>query len=831
MKVFTRKLIMGFLLVLALENPCRAQSFTPSQDVLSQALSYRLVQWKPDSLVGNEYIAYNAFVSARAMNYLALAAYHNPTNTLVINRLLQHIRKVIAGGNEPTCRGTIAGWADNALAQSLTLAKFTPDVWDELSATEKTRCDWLMKALTVAGNYNQNYQNAPVRCMLGTFPYGGKRNAPNIQEGYVGIMIAAHKYFGGTANVNAILAGFDYDTYLAAFTSLGYTNIIFGWTFAYGDTPTGRAQMEHLMEQGDTPVGGGTITSVRIPFTFGDYNSPAVEVPYDPLLVYQALADRMYRHEATNRSETNQAYILSNRVTPMQGLMGMCAEFQFTDGGGERSSARYAYDGWSNSIMTYATLRSLGLWGTTAAHKEIDRRLKVGSIDLLYKYKAGYYGRSNGNFYTYTETSGTELGYIFLKDIWTNLLWDRPEPSVFELVAPTVRESFNAVTLGSSYANGQFTGENGVIWHFTQARRQGTERVKPSDANVMALAPNTSSSGNIRTSLTRPLKALRFKVRARTTSGTPGLTVRINGTAIRTYSNFAQTEVEVLTLSGLSALTGNVIMIENTGTTELLLDDLELEEASVYVLLKNGNTGSPTTSQIKPRFQLNNITASAIPYSQLRFRYWFTSENPATLETFVDLASMGLDQVNMVYTSLAGSPRQGADGYMEYSFKTTAGNLPANGNSGSLNTRIRKVNQTNFNEADDYSYVSSANFVQTNKVTVYRDVAGGQPQLIWGKEPALIGSLRTGALQEEYQHPPTEDIALYPNPADQQVFVKGLNSGGLVDVTISAINGQVLHRGCTDGKTPIQVGNLASGLYIVRLGYDGGMIDMKLVKK
>ncbi|WP_020597373.1 cellulose binding domain-containing protein [Spirosoma panaciterrae] len=821
MKFLSFTSILAFYFILNLAKATYAQTFTPSPDVLTQALSADSVRWKADPNTNPEYTTYNTLATVKAMNYLALVAYHNPSNTTVVNRLLVQIRSAIKGGYEPTCRGAILGWTDNALAQSLTLAKYTSTVWSKLTSAEKNKCDWLMKALTVAGNYNQNFHNNPARCILGVFQFGGKRTSPNIQEGYVGIMITAHKYFGGATAVNDTLAHFDYDRYLAAFTSLGFTNIIYGWTYNFGDTSSGRAQMGSRMENGGTDAGGGTIATqgVRRPFTFGDYSSPAVEIPYDPFQIYQALAARMYRHITHSQSDSGYAYILNNRISPMTGLMGMCNELQGLDGAGERSSVRYAYDGWMNSILTYATLRTLGLWGNTAAHQDIDRRMKVGSIDLLYKYKAGYQGRSNGESKRHTEPTGITLGYIFLKDIWTNYLWSRKDMNLLELMSPTVSESFNSVTLSSGFTNGTFTGAQGLTWNYTQARKGNGDQVKPDDNNIIALS--ATNNGNLRTTLTKPLKGLRFKVRARTASGSPAVTVRVNGTAVRTYTSFSSTEVEVVHVPNIYALTGQELMIDNTGTAEVLIDDVELEDAAVFVQLRNGNSSSPNTYQLRPHFRLTKQTTDTITYQSLTLRYWFTSENHNTLETFVDVASIGTGNVLMQDYALSPG-RQGADRYMEYTFTSAAGMLPATGNSGSIETRIRKINQTIFNEADDYSYVSNTSFVQTNKVTVYRN-----GEIIWGKEPTASGA-RIATIDVEGV---STNWAIYPNPASEELMLSGGNPDQPIDVTIRGVNGHVLMKSHTYFQKPIGIEKLATGLYLLEVQQANTVKQLKFLKQ
>ncbi|GAA4445317.1 hypothetical protein GCM10023091_36800 [Ravibacter arvi] len=559
------------------------QTFTPTPEIVNLALGASLARWKADPATNQEYLSYGALESAKIMNYLALVAYHDPSNTTVINRLLDQIRNVIAGGNEPTCRGTILGWADNGLAQSLVLAKRTPTVWSQLTEAEVNKCDWLMRALTVAGNYMQNYHNDPERCLLGVFE-GRKTRAPNIQEGYVGVMIAAHHYFGGASAVNSMLADFDYDNWLSTFADLGFTNIIYGWTYAHGNTAEGRATMKQLMENGGVAKLGGNIVEpdgVRHPFTFAGYygSTPRPEIAYEPFGIYEALAERMYRGAVHNKSTSGEVHILNNRVSPMTGLIGMCNELQGSDGSGERSSVRYAYDGWNNNILTYATLRALNLWGDSPVHQEIDRRIKTGSIDILYKYKAGYRGRSNGEIKVHNEPTGITLGYNFVKDIWINYLWDRKDLNLLELMSPTLSESFDKLSsLTGAFGDGGFTGEQDVAWTYTQARRDGSAGVKPGDVAFIALAPG--SAGSLSTTLARPVTMLRFKTRNLSGSGSPSLTIKLNDDILRTYDNFGADETEVVAIPGLEAVVGARIVITNTGTAELLIDDLELEEVS-----------------------------------------------------------------------------------------------------------------------------------------------------------------------------------------------------------------------------------------------------------
>jgi gliding motility-associated-like protein len=130
-----------------------------------------------------------------------------------------------------------------------------------------------------------------------------------------------------------------------------------------------------------------------------------------------------------------------------------------------------------------------------------------------------------------------------------------------------------------------------------------------------------------------------------------------------------------------------------------------------------------------------NADSVGVAYSELTMRYWFTAENYAGVNTWIDYAQLGNSYVKMKYVSLA-QPRNGAFGYMEYSF-TTPGNLGAGSNTGQIQSRFANQDSGNLNEADDYSYQSNTgSYGANNHITLYRN-----SMLIWGTEPTDVSPL------------------------------------------------------------------------------------------
>lgn len=158
---------------------------------------------------------------------------------------------------------------------------------------------------------------------------------------------------------------------------------------------------------------------------------------------------------------------------------------------------------------------------------------------------------------------------------------------------------------------------------------------------------------------------------------------------------------------------------------------------TLKVQYQDGDNGQVANNNAKPNLILTNEGLTAVPYSELTVRYWLTVKNYAGINTWVGYAQLGNANVKIKYVPL-DVPREGATGYIEYSFATSAGSLPANGNSGSIQSRFANSDWANLNETDDYSYRISAQYALNNHITLYRTTADGVPQLVWGVEPDVV---------------------------------------------------------------------------------------------
>nr|WP_231780416.1 cellulose binding domain-containing protein [Spirosoma sp. KNUC1025] len=158
--------------------------------------------------------------------------------------------------------------------------------------------------------------------------------------------------------------------------------------------------------------------------------------------------------------------------------------------------------------------------------------------------------------------------------------------------------------------------------------------------------------------------------------------------------------------------------------------------ATLSVFYRDGDNNQPNNNVIRPYLKLNNEGTTAVSYGDITLRYWLTVEDFSTLTNLsVYWAQLGTSKVRMRYVPLT-QPRQGAFGYVEYSFDASAGTLAAGSNSGEIQTGVGKQNWTNVSESDDYSFAPTTTYTKTDRITIYKNGV-----LVGGVEPVAITSV------------------------------------------------------------------------------------------
>lgn len=416
--------------------------------------------------------------SAEAIYYLTLATYFDENaaasnGTLCKDAALKQIRYLIEGGHEPfACVGCF--WGHAVVAASMVLVKNTPAVYNELTADEKDRIDWLMRGLAIAGNWGFNDKNN-YSTGVGLFGDFGKTWNPNFRNTYLSVVLSASMYFGGADELDKIFTEFDYDTYIKKYEEFGFTKILGTWTVGGKDLMENGGECFLVvdgiglsyMEKGQS---GGTGAGVKIPFL---YNGGRADAMY----IFNCLTDYTYAFKVLNEYGTpgndDHCYILSGKKSPYEGQMGMMREFASGDGGGKnststiRSRCGYGYDSYEILVPVYANMKLFGGWdSSTKEMREMDNRIFVGTEDLLFKMQEGYHGFSSGSGSDEYEYESVGRGHRFVKDMWRNFhcmlneeVTTVPDPSIVVLepvieagpkdgVTSAPEGAFDAVMLG-----------------------------------------------------------------------------------------------------------------------------------------------------------------------------------------------------------------------------------------------------------------------------------------------------------------------------------------------------------------------------------------------
>lgn len=165
---------------------------------------------------------------------------------------------------------------------------------------------------------------------------------------------------------------------------------------------------------------------------------------------------------------------------------------------------------------------------------------------------------------------------------------------------------------------------------------------------------------------------------------------------------------------------------------------------NLQVQYLDGDNGQLNNNVVRPYIRIANQDSVSVAYSELTMRYWFTAENYAGINTWIDYAQLGNSNVSMTYFA-ADQPRNGALGYIEYKI-LSSGNINPNSNTGPIQSRFANQDWSLLNENDDYSYQNNtSSYVANPHITMYRN-----GMLIWGTEPAPVAPVT--ALSVSYQN-------------------------------------------------------------------------------
>ncbi|MEM9931047.1 MAG: cellulose binding domain-containing protein, partial [Bacteroidota bacterium] len=238
----------------------------------------------------------------------------------------------------------------------------------------------------------------------------------------------------------------------------------------------------------------------------------------------------------------------------------------------------------------------------------------------------------------------------------------------------------------------------------------------------------------------------------------------------------------------------------------------------LYYKTPDNNMASAMDNQVRPHFLLANEGGNSVSLQDVTIRYWYTREGMVAQNAWVDYAVVGSENVTTDFVELT-TPASGVDHYLEVGFTEGAGAIAPGDESGEIQARFAKVEWSNYDETDDYSYrMDYASFTPWEKVTVY---CGGL--LAWGEEPEGAGGGTTSA-----SDPSSTNMAgrldIWPNPASNLATISYLlPSSGFTDLSVVDPMGRVVKtlvpsvEAARAHTIELPTGDLAEGMYYVQL--------------
>ncbi|WP_375446774.1 cellulose binding domain-containing protein [uncultured Fibrella sp.] len=185
---------------------------------------------------------------------------------------------------------------------------------------------------------------------------------------------------------------------------------------------------------------------------------------------------------------------------------------------------------------------------------------------------------------------------------------------------------------------------------------------------------------------------------------------------------------------------------------------------------KNG----PSSTQINTYLEIRNEGNTAVNYSDLKARYYFSADGNERLQVEVDEGNVSAQLVKL------NQPVNGADYYLEISY-LQGGQLAPGASTGTVRYRISKPDGGRFDQTNDYSYQEQpADRSQNSRVVVY--VAGTR---VWGNEPT------SGAARIASAEPTTGlTVTVLGNPVRNDVVSLQIRGAGAEPLRFQLVSAQ-----------------------------------------
>ena len=190
-----------------------------------------------------------------------------------------------------------------------------------------------------------------------------------------------------------------------------------------------------------------------------------------------------------------------------------------------------------------------------------------------------------------------------------------------------------------------------------------------------------------------------------------------------------------------------------------------------------------------PQFRIKNKGAGSINIAKLEIRYWYKYDGVVKPEeSYIDWAGVNGNPItDKVYTGIINGSFGTQDRYLKITFKPDAGTL-GNGINDYLevNTRFNKQDWSQYDQANDWSFVNYTSFTQWDKVTVYYDGV-----LVYGEGPGMAPSYISKT--QEAEEIAAANVFCYPNPAKEKLIIRfSMNRQEPVKIEIKDMKGGII---------------------------------------
>jgi hypothetical protein len=232
---------------------------------------------------------------------------------------------------------------------------------------------------------------------------------------------------------------------------------------------------------------------------------------------------------------------------------------------------------------------------------------------------------------------------------------------------------------------------------------------------------------------------------------------------------------------------------------------------------KNG----PSATQINTYLEVRNEGNVAINNSDLKARYYFTSDGNERLQVEVDEGNVSARLVKLA------APVNGADTYLELSFNQ-AGQLAPGASTGTIRYRISKPDGGRFDQSNDYSYQEQPqDRSQNNRVVVL-----ASNQVVWGTPPAGAPARLAFA---EAGHELAVTVLGNPIQNDQVFFeVTGAEGQDLQLQLLTSqgrvVNQQLIPRADATQRHQFSVAGQTAGLFLLQVSTPTQSQTVKVIK-